>query len=270
MVEFASDFTRQEVMACAGSRTMADGEKVLVGIGLPQVACILAKYTHAPNLIMALEIGVMEPKPIHPTVGIADPRMWYQATSYTSFLGSMGQGLHRGKMDVGFISGLEIDQYGNLNSSVIGTYDNAKRRFTGSGGANDIASRCERYEIIIRHEKRKFNPKVSFITSPGHLDGPGAREEAGLVGNGPEYVITDMAVMDFEPKTKQMRLVSTHPGVSTEDVQNATGFELVIPQKVGETTVPTTEEQRLIREVIDTSGRSTLWKEPKFEWWGKV
>ena len=270
MVEYAKEFTRQEVMAVAGARTMHDGEKVLVGIGLPQVAGVLAKYTHAPNLKMVLEIGVMEPRPIHPTVGIADPRMWYRATAYTSFLSTMGQGLHRGRMDVGFISGLEIDQYGNLNSTVIGTYDKPKRRFTGSGGANDIASRCERVEIIMRHEKRKFNPRVSYITSPGYLDGPGAREKAGLVGKGPEFVITDLAVMDFDPNTKKMRLVSTHPGVTAEQVQAETGFELVMPSKVKETLPPTVEEQRLIREVIDTSGRSTHWKEPKFEWWGKV
>ena len=148
----------------------------------------------------------------------------------------------------------EIDGYGNINSTVIGDYIKPKVRLPGSGGANDIASLAKRVVIIAAHTKRKFPEKCHYITTPGYLDGPGGRERAGLRGNGPVRVVTNLAVMGFDDETKRMKVESLHPGVSLNDLQENTGFELLISDVVGETPVPTVQQLRLLREEIDPDG----------------
>ncbi len=243
-------YSMRELMAVAGSRELQDNQNVLVGLGLPQVASILAQMTHAPNLTMILEIGVIDPEPKEPSVGIADPRIWYKSRYFTNTMGTMGGFLHRGLVDVGFIGGLEIDKYGNLNSTMIDRPDGGFRHFTGSGGANDIASLSKKILVIMPHEKRKFPEKVSYNTSSGFLGGGTTRADAGLIGGGPSKIITDKAILGFDEETKGMKLLSVHPGVKIEDVVEHTGFELII-DRVEETLPPTGEQIELLREVID-------------------
>lgn len=245
------DYTSFELMAAAGARELNDGEIVAVGLGLPVVASFLAKRTHAPNLTIVLELGIVDPEPLTIGVdGLSDPRIWYRAKIHTSFVDMLGTVLHRGLVDVGFLGGLEIDAYGNLNTTLLGDIKGKYRRFTGSGGGNDIASSARRTVMIMRHEARKLNEAVSFITSPGYLRGDGERSAMGLTG-GPSRVITDRAVFGFEPDSKCMRIESIHPDSSLVDVLSNMNFQPIVPDNIPITKPPTEEQVRLIREEID-------------------
>jgi glutaconate CoA-transferase subunit B len=155
-------------------------------------------------------------------------------------------------IDYGFLGGAQIDPYGNLNSVVIGEHDHPKARLPGSGGGNDVASLCWQTIAIMQHDARRFVPKVDFVTTPGYLTGPGAREAAGLPrGTGPIAVVSTLALMDYDPATCRMRLKALHPGVTVDEVKTNTGFELLIPDRVGRNAPPSAEELRLLREEID-------------------
>lgn len=247
------EYTPFELMAVAGARELKDGEVVGVGLGLPVIASFLAKRTHAPNLTLLFELGVIDAEPIHTAVGLADPRIWYRAKILSDFVDMLGTVLHKGLVDVGFLGGLEIDAYGNLNTTLLGNPKGKYRHFTGSGGGNDIASCARRTIIIIRHEARKLNEAVSFVTSPGYLRGGEDRQVARLRG-GPSRVITDKAIFDFDPESKRMRLVSIHPGTTREEVLANMNFEPVVPDDLPTTEPPTAEQIRLIREEIDPQG----------------
>jgi glutaconate CoA-transferase subunit B len=247
------EYTPFELMAVAGARELKDGEIVGVGLGLPVIASFLAKRTHAPNITLLFELGVIDPEPIHTGVGLADPRIWYRAKVLSSFVDMLGTVLHKGLVDVGFLGGLEIDAYGNLNTTLLGDPRGKFRHFTGSGGANDIASCARRTIVIIRHEARKLNEAVTFLTSPGYLRGHGDREAAGLLG-GPSRVITDKAIFDFDPESKRMRPASIHPGATREEVLANMNFQLVLPDDLPITEPPTAEQIRLIRVEIDPEG----------------
>ncbi len=244
------DYTPSELMAVAGARELQDKEVVAVGLGLPVVASFLAKQTHAPNMTILFELGVIDPQPVDCGVGLADPRVWYRANVLSSFVDILGEVLHRGRVDVGFLGGLEVDQYGNLNTSLLGEPKGKFRHMIGSGGANDIASCAKRTIIIMRHEERKLKKAISFITSPGFITGGDSRAKVGLAG-GPSRVITDKAIFGFHPDTKQMMLISIHPGITLDDVLGNMGFSPVLPKQVPYTEPPTQEQVRLIREVID-------------------
>jgi len=244
------DFTPSELMAVSGARELEDWQVVAVGIGLPMVATFLAKRTHAPNMTILFELGVIDPEPIHTGVGLADPRVWYRAKSLSSFVDILGTVLHHGRVDVGFLGGLEIDQYGNLNTTMVGNPKGKFRHMIGSGGANDIAACAKKTIYIMRQEERKFRESISFITSPGYVKGGDSRQEAGLSG-GPSRVITDKAIFGFHPETKQMMLLSIHPGNKLEDVLSTMSFRPFIPKEVSVTEPPAAEQLRLIREVID-------------------
>lgn len=244
------DYSPSELMAVAGARELQDHQVVAVGLGLPVVASFLAKMTHAPHMTMLFELGVIDPEPIHAGVGLADPRVWYRAKVLSSFVDILGAILHHGRVDVGFLGGLEVDEYGSLNTSLVGDRNGQFRHFTGSGGANDIASSAKSTIIIMRHEARKIKKAISFITSPGYLTGERTREDEGLTG-GPRRVITDKAIFGFHPETKKMMLASIHPGNTVDDVVNTMGFVPLIPEKVPYTEEPSAEQLRLIREQID-------------------
>jgi len=220
---------------------------------LPQVACVLAQRTHAPRLSALLEIGVMNMSPIDTAVGLADPRIWYRATCWSGFLDVMGMNVHRGVVDVGFLGALEIDRFGNINTTLVKDDSGKIRYVNGSAGGNDIASHAKRVIMIMRHEKRKLPEAVAHLTSPGFVGGRN-RRELGLRGGGPHRVITDMAVMGFDANTHSATLVSLHPLARLEDVVENTGFPLSIPREVPPTPLPTEEELRLLREEIDPTG----------------
>lgn len=251
MSTLAKDYSLQELMVVEGSRYINDGEVVFVGTGLPIVATMLAQRTHAPNLVFVVETGpiapIVEPIPL----SVSDPKIFNKAVKLGSLRDVLGCILQRGLCDVGFIGGAQIDQYGNVNSTVIGDYLRPKVRLPGSGGANDIASHAKRVLIMTVHEKRRFPPKCDYITSPGYIDGPEAREAAGLRGGGPDKVITDLCVMDFEPSSKRMRVIKLMPGVSIEQVKENTGFEPLVAEKLTVVEPPSEEQIRLLREEID-------------------
>lgn len=250
------NYSLRELMAVVAAKQLEDGKSVAVGTGLPLVAAMLAQQTHAPNLVIFFEAGGIAPQlPILP-ISVGDSRTIHNALCTTTLIDIMDN-MRRGFIDYAFLGGAQIDKYGNLNSTMIGdNYKVPKVRFPGSGGANDFGSLAwETLIIMDRHGPRRFVEKVDFITTPGYLYGPGAREEEGLSENtGPSKVITDLCLMDFEPKSKLMRLIALHPGITIEDVTKATGFELLIADNVRTTTPPTAEELRILHEVIDPEG----------------
>jgi glutaconate CoA-transferase, subunit B len=248
-----SDIRASEIMAAAGARQLHDGEVVVVGLGLPEVASVLAKRTHAPSLATLLETGVMNPRPKDTPVGLPDSRAFYGATCLTGFLDVMGMNLHRGVVDVGFLGALELDRYGNINTTLVKDESGRIRYVNGSAGGNDVASLAKRVIVIMRHEKRKLPLAVAHLTSPGFVGGR-SRQELNLRGGGPSRVITDMAVLGFDAKTHAMSLLSLHPGVRLEEMIENTGFPLQIPNAIPTTPLPGAEELRLLREEIDPKG----------------
>jgi len=251
------NYTLRELMAVVAARQLADGKSVAVGTGLPLVAAMLAQKTHAPNLVIFFEAGGIAPQLPTLPISVGDSRTIHKALCTTTLIDIMDT-MRRGYIDYAFLGGAQIDSYGNLNSTMIGdNYDMPKVRFPGSGGANDFGSLAwETLIIMDRHSPRRFVEKVDFITTPGYLYGPNAREEEGLSpGTGPSKVITDLCLFDFDPETKVMRLIATHPGITVEDVIKATGFEFGISDNLGTTTPPTEDDLRIIHEVIDPEGR---------------
>jgi glutaconate CoA-transferase subunit B len=237
-------------MAVAGAREIKDREVVAVGLGLPVVASFLAKMTHAPDMTILFELGVIDPEPKDSGVGLADPRVWYRARVLSSFIDILGAVLHKGRVDVGFLGGLETDMYGNLNTTLVGEPQGKFRHMIGSGGANDIASCARRTVIIMRHEARKLRESISFVTSPGFVTGGDSRTRAGLRG-GPSRVITDKAIFGFDPESRKMTIHSIHPGNTVEDVVGSMGFAPLVPAKVPFTEPPEARQLQLIRETID-------------------
>lgn len=247
-----SDYTDTELMVTIAARELRDGESVLVGVGVPNLACNLAKRTHASDLRMFYESGTIDSNPRSLPLSIGDPVLASGAAGLVPMYEGFSKYLQAGRIDVGFLGGAQIDKYGNINSTVIGEYDDPKVRLPGSGGACEIASNSHRTLVITQHQKRRFPEEVDFVTSPGYLDGDTSREELGLRG-GPEAVITDLAVMRFDDDG-EMYVESLHPGVSREDVQAATGWELSFADETGTTETPTTDEIRLLREELDPDG----------------
>ena len=248
-----TDVTRQEIMAVAAAREIQDGEVAFIGTGLPMVAAYLAKYTHAPSAVLIFESGVVGAQPKELATGVGDLRLLHGCVKATGLYYALSL-LQGGFVNIGFLGAAEVDQYGNLNSTAIGNYWHPKVRLPGSGGANDIGSLAQRLLIVVPHDRRRFVPRVQYLTTPGFLDGPGGRERAGLRGEGPTLVITDLARLDFDPVSKQMRLATLHPGVTVEEVEAHTGFPLLRSPTVGETPLPSAEEVRLLRERIDPEG----------------
>lgn len=254
MKKYATDYTIGELVVTAAAREIKNGYMVVVGIGYPLFACLLAKYTHAPNCKLVLETGAIDFMPKEPGFDVADPRMWYGSTFFTSLTIALGATLHAGVADLGMIGAAQVDKYGNVNSTVIGPYEKPIKRLPGSGGANDIASLAKRFIVIMPHEKRRFVDRVDYITSPGYLDGFDSRERAGLRGLGPSKVITGKAVFGFDEKTKQLKIESVHSGFTLEDVISDTGIDLVVPEKVPTTEPPTVDQLKILREKVDPYG----------------
>lgn len=247
------DVTRQEIMAVTAAREIQDGEVAFIGTGLPMVAAYLAKFTHAPSSVLVFESGIVDARPRELATGVGDFRLLSGCVKATGLYYALSL-LQGGFIDIGFMGGAEVDEYGNLNSTAIGGYARPTVRLPGSGGANDIGSLAGRIVIMMPHEQRRLVPRVQYLTTPGFLDGPGGRERAGLRGEGPTRVITDLAVLDFEPRSKRMRLLTVHPGVTPEEVQARTGFPLLLAESVGETPVPSVEQVAVLRGRVDPEG----------------
>ncbi len=244
-----------ELMIVLASRYLEDGKIAVVGTGGPCAAAMLAQKTHAPNLAMLFEAGGVAP--ILPTmpVSVGDSRTYYKGILASTMAETMSL-MQKGMVDYSFLGGAQIDAYGNLNSTQIG-HDHAKPkvRLPGSGGANDLASLAWQVLVITPHEKRRFVEKVDFVTSPGYIDGPGARERVGLPrGTGPYRIVTNLGVMGFDEASCRMTCLALHAGVEKEQVIENTGFEMLFADPLGQTAPPTEEELRILRDEVDPNG----------------
>src|SRR4051812_1402189 len=245
-------YNAMELMICCAARALEDGRTVAVGTGVPCAAAMLAQRTHAPRLTILFEAGGVSPRLPTMPISVGDSRTFHRAAMATSMADVM-ETCQRGMIDYTFLGGAQIDAFGNLNSTMIGPdHARPKVRFPGSGGANDLASLCWRVLVVTMHDKRRFVEKLDFVTTPGYLSGPGAREAAGLPADtGPYRVITDLAVMGYHETTRRMQVLSLHPGVTMEQVRANTGFAIEAVEAVQTTTPPGDEELRILRDEVD-------------------
>src|SRR5712671_6084966 len=223
------NYNAMELMICCAARLLEDGRTVAVGTGAPCAAAMLAQRTNAPDLVVFFESGGVGPQLPTMPISVGDSRTFYRGLMATSMADVM-ETCQRGMMDYTFLGGAQIDAFGNLNSTMIGSdYARPKVRLPGSGGANDLASLCWRILVVTNHDPRRFVAKLDFLTTPGYLSGPGAREAAGLPpGTGPYRVITDLALLGYYEQTRRMEVLSLHPGISLDQVRQATGFTLEV------------------------------------------
>ena len=251
-------YTSDEMMTVAASRALRDGVVCFVGIGLPSTAANLARATHAPNLVLVYESGTIGAKPARLPLSIGDAELAETADTVVSVPEIFNYWLQAGRIDVGFLSAAQLDRRANLNSTVIGPYDEPTVRLPGAGGAPEIAASCREVIIIIRQSRRSFVPKLDFVTSVGHLGGPGERERLGLLGRGPTLVITDLGLLRPRPGTLELELTHLHPGVNLEQARQATGWELAVSPDLAFTDPPGTEELAVLRRLTATLARGSV------------
>jgi len=245
------NYNSMELMICAAARYLEDGKLVSVGTGAPCAAAMLAQKRHAPKLVVLFEAGGFAPQLPTMPISVGDSRTTHRAFLASSMDDIMSS-CQRGMVDYTFLGGAQIDQYGNLNSTYIGPAENPKVVLPGSGGANDLASFCWNTMVMTPQDKRRFVEKLDFLTTPGYLDGKGARERAGLPeGSGPYKIITNLGICGFDEETRRMKLEYLHPGITVETVQENTGFELLISDELSETPRPTEDELRVLRQEVD-------------------
>jgi glutaconate CoA-transferase subunit B len=242
-------YTASELLAVMSARLLKDGQIVFAGVGIPLLAATLAQGTHCPGLTILFEGGVIgptiEPGKLPPSTN--EQRCTIRANMVLSSTDVLLL-LQRGYVDVGFMGGAQIDQYGNLNSSFIGDPAKPKTRLPGTGGGNDIASLAQMI-VAMKHEKRRFVEQVDFVTSPGFLRGGTTRRDSGLPAGGMYRVVTDLGLFGFDDKTKRMEIVALHPGVTVEQVQDNTGFELLRARDVTVTKPPAEQELAFLRKL---------------------
>ncbi|MEX0984973.1 MAG: CoA-transferase [Actinomycetota bacterium] len=247
-------YSKSELMIAASARLLGGAANCFVGVGLPNIVCNLAQATVAPDLQLIYESGVYGARPERLPLSIGDPTLATGSTAITSMYELFAYYLQRGLVDVAFLGGAQIDRFGNLNTTVIGDYAHPKVRLPGSGGACEIAIHAKRILVIMRQAQRSFVDTLDFRTSPGHSGDPAHDAARGWSGSGPTNVVTDLAAYGFDAATGEMTLLTLHPGVSMDDVAANTGWEPKLTDDPGETPPPTTEELRLIREVLDPGG----------------
>lgn len=246
-------YSSSELMIVNAARYLKDGDVVLVGVGQPNLACNLARRTHAPNLVMIYEAGVIGAQPARLPLSIGDPTLVSGATAVCSMYDLFAFYLQRGYVDVGFMGGAQIDKFGNINATVIGDYTHPKVRLPGSGGSKEIAAWASRCILLTPHQKRRFPEKVDFQTSAGFLTGRADREKLGMRGSGPQAVVTDLGILEPD-STGELVLIALHPGASIEQAKANTGWELRLSEEMRETEPPTESELRILREELDPAG----------------
>ena len=245
-----TEYSSSELLTINAARLLRDGDVVFVGVGLPNLACNLARNTQAPNLVMIYEAGVIGAQPARLPLSIGDPTLVSGATSVCSMYDIFAFYLQRGNVDVGFLGGAQIDRYCNINATVIGDYASPKVRLPGSGGSMEIAAWANRCYIITPHQKRRFPEKVHFRTSAGFLAGRAERQAAGLRGGGPQAVVTDLGIMAPD-ENGELILTALHPGKTVEQVKENTGWDLKVAAQIESTAAPTDEELRILRTELD-------------------
>ncbi len=254
MSQTATKYVPAEMMIVAAARALAGARTVFVGVGLPNIACNLARRTVAPELELIYESGVYGAQPARLPLSIGDPTLVTGATAVVSMADLFGLYLQRGLVEVALLGGAQIDRFGNLNTSVIGSYSAPKTRLPGSGGACEIAVNAQRVFYIMYLKRRAFVEQLDFMTSPGYLSGGNARQQQGLPGHGPQLVITDKALFNFDSATHEMQLTSLHPGVTLAEVEASIAWKLKHTETLAETPAPTVEELYQIRTELDPTG----------------
>ena len=242
------------MMATVAARELRDGEVVFVGIGLPNLACNLARATHAPGLVLIYESGAVGAEPERLPVSIGDPSLVTGSLMVCGMADVFQFLLQNGRIEVGFLGGAQIDRFGNINTTVVGSYDHPAVRLPGSGGAAEIAIHARRTVVISRLSRRAFPESVDFVTSPGHRTRAGTRRELGMPGAGPVRVVTDKGILDADPDTGELVLAALYPGTSAEDVRAGVGWPLRCREILEEVAPPGPEDLRLLREVLDPRG----------------
>ncbi len=252
MTDQSTPYTPREMMAIAAAREIRNGEIVFCGTGISMLAAMAAKYISAPESTIFFETGAIDSRLDEVPLAVADPRVMYG----TALNGGLAEAFatmqnpFTGRRVVGILGAAQIDPFGNLNSTVIGAYSRPDIRFSGSGGACDVASFVSRTIIFMQHEKRKFVEQLDYFTSPGWIDGPRGRERLGLTPGGPETVITNLGIMGFDNETRRMFLRACYPGVTPEEIQHNTGFALDLKRSVT-CPPPTGQELEILRKRCD-------------------
>lgn len=244
-----TNYTTSEILAVMSSRVLTDGQVVFAGVGIPLLAATLAQSLECPSLTILFEGGVVgpfvEPGKLPPSTN--EQRCTKRANMVLSSTDVLLL-LQRGYIDVGFMGGAQIDKYGNLNSSYIGSPANPKARLPGTGGGNDISSLTNMI-VTMRHEPRRFVEKVDFVTSPGFLSGGSSRRDSGLLAGGMFRVVTDLGIFGFDDETKHMKILALHPGITVEQVQDNTGFTVMHDKNIAVTEAPTERELSALRKL---------------------
>jgi len=241
-------YTADEMMTVTASRKLSDGQVCFVGIGLPSEAANLARLSHAPKVVLIYESGTIGTKPEILPLSIGDGELAERADLVVSVPEVFAYWLQAGRIDVGFLSAAQIDRFGNLNSTVVGGYEDPKVRLPGAGGAPEIMSSAGSVIVMLRHTERAFVPSVDFVTSVGF--GRHGEGRTGHVGAGPTVIITDLGVLEPDPNTHELTLVATHPGVEVGEVLSHTGWDLLVADQVVTTQPPTAEELMILRDLI--------------------
>lgn len=250
-----NDYTYSELMIAAAARALKGERIVFVGVGMPNIACNLARRTVSPDLELVYESGVFGARPARLPLSIGDPTLISGATSVFPMTELFMYYLQSGRIETAFLGAAQIDRHGNLNSTVIGDYADPKVRLPGSGGACEIAIHAQKIFIITPLSKRTFVEELDFRTSPGHLDGePDQRNKLGIPGGGPRLVVTNKAIFSFDEQSGEMTLKTLHPGITFEEVQAEVSWPLETAPDLQETPPPTPEELRIMREELDPAG----------------
>jgi glutaconate CoA-transferase subunit B len=237
------------MMVVSASRFLKDGAIVFIGIGLPSLAANLARRMHAPDISMIYESGTLDTKPDRPPLSIGDDELSRKALSVVSVPEMFRYWLQGGHIETGFLGAAQIDKFGNLNTTVIGDYHHPKVRLPGAGGAPEIAGFCKQTIILLNQSARTFVKTLDFTTTVGFGTGGRNIRELGFTGKGPIAVITDLGILEPDPVSKELIQTSLHPGVTPEQVKEATGWELKLAGEMKETGLPTGEELGILREL---------------------
>jgi glutaconate CoA-transferase, subunit B len=243
-------WSTDEMMTVAAARALVGERTCFVGIGLPSVAANLARATSSPDLVLIYESGTIGAKPTRLPLSIGDGELADTADAVVAVPEIFNYWLQPGRIGVGFLSAAQLDRFGNLNTTVIGSdYDHPRVRLPGAGGAPEIAASCRRVIVVVRQSPRTFVDQVDFVTSVGFGSGPGTRERLGMRGAGPQLVITDLGVLRPDPTTCELTLVAVHPGIRADDARAATGWELVVADDLVTTDPPTAAELAVLRRL---------------------
>ena len=238
--------TPSELMTINAARLLRKDDVVFVGVGLPNLACNLARRTHAPDLVMVYESGVIGARPSRLPLSIGDPTLVSGALAVCSMYEVFAYYLQRGYVSVGFMGGAQIDRFGNVNATVIGDYLHPKVRLPGSGGSLEIAAWADRCYLLTPHQKRRFPERCDFRTSAGFLEGRAQREATGVRGSGPVAVVTDLGLLEPD-ESGELVLTAVHPGIDPQQARQNTGWDLKVADAVRLTEPPSDEELRILR-----------------------